>query len=138
MSLANQVAFIFFLPPAIFTLLQYFTTIPAMSSNALTMVVLFLPLSSLWASTSLRNSGPDQPSDLIANRRRKIFFGRFGLGSGGSNSVNEKMLDSPSSIDGTVISKESALPSPIKASHAHIYHDREAQDETFRGSAENV
>lgn len=106
-----------------------------MSSYALTVVVLFLPLSSLWASASFSTSGADQ-LDTIANRRRKV-FGRFPFGSGGTF-INEKILDSPSSMNDTVISKEFTILSPKKASKAQIYHDREAQDVNFRGTAENV
>ncbi|MCJ1344671.1 hypothetical protein MMC31_002874 [Peltigera leucophlebia] len=36
--------------PAIFSIIQYYTSIPAMSSNVLTLVTVFLPLSSLWAA----------------------------------------------------------------------------------------
>lgn len=106
-----------------------------MSSNALTVVVLFLPLSSLWASAAPSASGSHEP-DTIANRRRKI-FGRFQLGSGGTF-LREKMLDSPSSINDTIISKESTVLSPVKASQAFVYTEPKAQDVVFRGSPESV
>lgn len=48
------------------------------------------------------------------------------------------MLDNRSSILGTVTSKESTIPSPVKASHGFRFHDREASDVTFRGSPESV
>lgn len=106
-----------------------------MSSNALTVVALFLPLSALWASTSLGAGGPEQRA-TIANRRRK-FLERFRIGSGGP-SVNEKILDSPSSVTVTHTSKESTPPSPVKASQDDCYRDLEAQDMAFRGSGEKV
>lgn len=107
-----------------------------MSSNALTVVALFLPLSALWASTSF-GAGDSEQRATIANRRRN-FFERFHIGSGGSSFVNEKILDSPSSVIVTHISKESTPPSPVKATQTDFYRDLEAQDMAFRGSGEKV
>lgn len=41
---------------AIFSIIQYYSSIPAMSSNVLTLVAIFLPLSSLWASKTTRSA----------------------------------------------------------------------------------
>lgn len=110
-------------PPAIFSLLQYVAHIPSMSSNALTVVVLFLPLSSLWASASPGIHNSLNP-DTTARRRRK-FFGRFPFASGGTF-INDKILDSPSSIHDTVMSGESTILSPLKTTETSIYADRNA------------
>ncbi len=121
-----------------FSLLHYFTTIPAMSSNALTLVTLFLPLSSLWASTSVggpSNPGADERGN-VARRRRK-FFDRFHVRSRGPL-IAEKNLDSPSSVAITHGSQESTLASPVKAGHGDCYRDLEAQDMMFRGTNEKI
>ena len=40
---------------AVLSISQYWVSLPAMSSNALTACAIFLPLSSLWASASIDN-----------------------------------------------------------------------------------
>lgn len=94
-----------------------------MSSNALTVVVLFLPLSSLWASAA-PGVNSSLHSDATAKRRGK-FFGRFQFASGGTF-LNGKILDSPSSIHDTVISGESTVLSPLKPTEAYVYAERNA------------
>ena len=101
-----------------------------MSSNALTVVVLFLPLSSLWASAA-PGVNSSLHFDATAKRRRK-FFGRFQFASGGTF-LNDKILDSPSSIHDTpssihdtVVSGESTVLSPLKPTEAYVYADRKA------------
>ncbi|KAH8424353.1 alpha-factor pheromone receptor STE2 [Aspergillus melleus] len=42
--------------PAIFSILQYVVNVPELSSNVLTLVTLSLPLSNIWASTTLSQS----------------------------------------------------------------------------------
>ncbi|KAI9040735.1 alpha-factor pheromone receptor STE2 [Aspergillus affinis] len=42
--------------PALLSILQYVVTVPELSSNVLTLVTLSLPLSSIWASTTLSQS----------------------------------------------------------------------------------
>ncbi|KAL1963098.1 hypothetical protein VTN77DRAFT_8744 [Rasamsonia byssochlamydoides] len=41
--------------PAIFSILQYVTSVPEINSNIFTLVVISLPLSSLWAAAALRS-----------------------------------------------------------------------------------
>ena len=67
--------------PAIFSIIQYYTSIPAMSSNVLTLVAIFLPLSSLWASkttisTGIKHHRPTSslPSSPPAGFRTKQVF----------------------------------------------------------------
>ncbi|KZF23576.1 hypothetical protein L228DRAFT_282287 [Xylona heveae TC161] len=50
--------------PAIFSILQYFTNVPEMGSNVLTVVSIFLPLSSMWATSSTygQSSASSEPS----------------------------------------------------------------------------
>ena len=40
---------------ALFSILQYFVHVPELASNVLTLVIIFLPLSSIWAGVSLDN-----------------------------------------------------------------------------------
>lgn len=42
--------------PALFAILQYFTSVPELSSNVLTLVTISLPLSSIWAGAVLETS----------------------------------------------------------------------------------
>ena len=62
----------------IFAILQFVVTTPAMNSNVLTAVAIFLPLSSLWASASIDTRLQASKS---GNVRRGI---TYGSGSGTS------------------------------------------------------
>lgn len=44
---------------AIFSIMQYVSSIPEMESNVLTLVAIFLPLSSIWAAASIRSQQPE-------------------------------------------------------------------------------
>ncbi|KAL8853467.1 MAG: hypothetical protein Q9221_001625 [Calogaya cf. arnoldii] len=76
--------------PAIFSIIQYFVDLPSMDSNVLTLVTIFLPLSSLWASAS------------VDNRKKSLekpkFHGKI-VGSNDTAStgplINEKCLIGP-------------------------------------------
>ncbi|KAK7516452.1 mating-type alpha-pheromone receptor PreB [Phyllosticta citriasiana] len=60
--------------PAIFSILQYFTSAPMLGSQALTLVAIFLPLSAIWASTKVEGEG-------VASRGHDAhhkLFGSFG------------------------------------------------------------
>ncbi|KAI4108509.1 MAG: hypothetical protein L6R37_000945 [Teloschistes peruensis] len=113
--------------PAIFSILEYFVPLPSMDSNVLSLVVTFLPLSSLWASAS------------IDNRKRYSaqpkFHGKL-LGSDGSDGsavtgplVNEKFLIEPLSPSASATSKTShlSLVDPTNATHGRVDVDLEAQ-----------
>lgn len=112
---------------AIFSILEYFVPLPSMDSNVLSLVVTFLPLSSLWASAS------------IDNRKRYSaqpkFHGKL-LGSDGSDGsavtgplVNEKFLIEPLSPSASATSKTShlSLVDPTNATHGRVDVDLEAQ-----------
>ncbi|KAL8763421.1 MAG: hypothetical protein Q9194_007352 [Teloschistes cf. exilis] len=116
--------------PAIFSILEYFVPLPSMDSNVLSLVVIFLPLSSLWASASIDNGKryPAQPK----------FHGKL-LGSDGSDGsdrsavtgplVDEKFLIEPSSPSASATSKTShlSLVDPTNATHGCVDVDLEAQ-----------
>ncbi|KAJ5256689.1 hypothetical protein N7478_012793 [Penicillium angulare] len=55
--------------PAIFTIIQYATTVPELASNVLTLVTLSLPLSSIWAGATLNV----QQNDSIPLRRQNLW-----------------------------------------------------------------
>ncbi|KAI9880515.1 MAG: hypothetical protein M1830_002555 [Pleopsidium flavum] len=109
--------------PAIFSILQYFTDIPEMGSNVLTLVAIFLPLSSIWASSSIDShhrgsTNPDFPRKL---------FGSYASGSTGPL-VDRKTFNgrlSPAETTNTRISN-SSLPSPANAGQHNAYSDLEA------------
>ena len=54
---------------AIFSILQYYTNVPELSSNVLTLVTIFLPLSSLWASANVLPQG----GQLMGRRTNRFF-----------------------------------------------------------------
>ncbi|KAI9813479.1 MAG: hypothetical protein M1827_004155 [Pycnora praestabilis] len=56
--------------PAIFSILQYFTNVPELGTNVLTLVAIFLPLSSMWASSSL---GDHAEAPRTPTSHRKLF-----------------------------------------------------------------
>ncbi|OJJ44420.1 hypothetical protein ASPZODRAFT_153857 [Penicilliopsis zonata CBS 506.65] len=55
--------------PALFSILQYATTTPELSSNVLTLVSISLPLSSIWAGFSLTKKGPAFHSSSSSSAR---------------------------------------------------------------------
>ena len=52
---------------AIFSILQFITPVPAISSNVLTTVIIFLPLSSLWASATVTHNPSQNRSSNTAS-----------------------------------------------------------------------
>ncbi|KAL8910466.1 MAG: hypothetical protein Q9171_004217 [Xanthocarpia ochracea] len=110
--------------PAIFSIIHYFVDLPDMDANVLTLVTIFLPLSSLWASASLdyRKKSSAKP----------IFHGKL-LGSYGTATtgplVGGKFLIGPLSPSETATSRssQSPPPSPSNAHDQGIHLDLEAQ-----------
>ena len=80
---------------AIFTIIQFTESLPGADSNVLTVVLLFLPLSAMWASAS------------IYNRSRSSGAGNNQAGSGHGPHAARK----PS---GTGFTSSSALASPVE------------------------
>ncbi|MCJ1224557.1 hypothetical protein MMC12_001202 [Toensbergia leucococca] len=115
--------------PAIFSILQYFINVPSMSSNVLTLVSIFLPLSSLWASASLRSNSPALKSPEPTRHPRLL--SSFVSGSTGPF-AHGKALDaqlSPSHTATTTTAiNNSPLSSPCKTCHTDTYSDLEAQN----------
>ncbi|KAL8722008.1 MAG: hypothetical protein Q9181_007586 [Wetmoreana brouardii] len=110
--------------PAIFSIIEYFVPLPSMDANVLSLVTIFLPLSSLWASAS------------IDHRKRHSakpeLHGKL-LGSNGSAPtgplVGEKFLIGPLSPSETANSRSSHSnpPTPTRVQHERSYVDLEAQ-----------
>lgn len=55
--------------PTIFTIIQYFTVTPELSSNVLTLVAISLPLSSIWAGATLES----RRVELVPARRQNLW-----------------------------------------------------------------
>ncbi|KAI9709819.1 MAG: hypothetical protein M1812_007611 [Candelaria pacifica] len=114
--------------PAIFSILQYFTDIPEMGSNVLTLVAIFLPLSSMWASFSVENSS--QASSSPDSHRK--FLGSYSSGSTSTGSTSKPPNGTPSPTDTTFThTSHTALPSPITATARDEEKDLEAQPSKF-------
>lgn len=78
---------------AIFAVLQYFTEVPELGTNVLTLVAIFLPLSSMWAAT-LANGKKKEASNPHSQRK---LFGSRSSGSTGpfAERKDSKELISP-------------------------------------------
>ena len=114
------------IPTAIFSILPYFVKTPGMSSQVLTLVSIFLPLSSLWASASIGNRS--QASSEGMKLRQKLFSGSS-MGSSGPL-VNGKAFHGPLSPASTARSGTSnaTLAAPTQLTFQDIVgRDLEAQ-----------
>ena len=107
---------------AIFSILQYTTSIPSMDSNVLTLVSIFLPLSSIWASSS----GVDRAPATARQDRQQNHFD--GLTGSARPLVNYKASSGPLSPSNTATTRtSSSLPSPANPRQQAMYLDLEAQ-----------
>ncbi|KAL8951257.1 MAG: hypothetical protein Q9222_002759 [Ikaeria aurantiellina] len=110
--------------PAIFSVIEYFVPLPSMDANVVSLVTIFLPLSSLWASASVDNRRKERSE---ARSHGKL------LGSHGSAFtgplIGEKFLvGAPSPSDTTTSTSNSSNPaSPTKTGNTTNYLDLEAQ-----------
>lgn len=118
--------------PAIFSMLPYFTHVPAIASNVLTLVTIFLPLSSLWASANMstRTTSASVPSSPASNSNgfsfREKFFSNLSSGSAGPL-ITHKFFDGPLSPSTTVMTRrsQSSMLGPMKGD---VLRDLENQD----------
>ncbi|OQD96697.1 hypothetical protein PENSOL_c015G10315 [Penicillium solitum] len=78
--------------PAIFSIIQYYITVPELASNVVTLVVISLPLSSIWAGAALEHSRRSGSQD---HRRRPNLWRAL---VGGAESVLSPKEDSPTSL----------------------------------------
>lgn len=110
--------------PAIFSIIEYFVPLPSMDSNVLSLVTIFLPLSSLWASASVDNRRRDAPKPQLHGR----LLGGNGTATTGPL-VGEDFLTGALCQSETATSRtsHSSLPSPANAHNETMYMDLEAQ-----------
>ncbi|KAL8942578.1 MAG: hypothetical protein Q9216_001560 [Gyalolechia sp. 2 TL-2023] len=110
--------------PAIFSIIEYWVPLPSINSHVLTLVTIFLPLSSLWASASV--------DDRKRSMEQQMGHGKL-LRSDGTATprplIGAKFLDSPHSPSATATTRtsNSGLPSPTKPHDHHLDFDLEAQ-----------
>ncbi|TKA75363.1 hypothetical protein B0A49_03334 [Cryomyces minteri] len=91
--------------PAVFSLLQYAAVVPELSSQVPTLVALFLPLSSMWASVVIE---PNNRAVKKAHDGHRMFFGSWTPSNKpGNNSGYSK------ESQGTTDSDAKSLPCPI-------------------------
>lgn len=110
-----------FPPPAIFSIVQYIAHVPELASNVLTLVAIFLPLSSLWASATTARS----PASPTPPNRRTKFFWTLSSGSSAPLVTDKILLGSPLSPVGFA-QRTSQLTIP-SGGHADLDRDLEAQ-----------
>ncbi|KAJ5793434.1 Pheromone receptor 2 [Penicillium paradoxum] len=77
--------------PAIFSIMQYYVVVPELPSNVVTLVVISLPLSSIWAGAALEHSR--RPGSQTAPRRNL-----WRALAGGADSTLSSTKDSPTSL----------------------------------------
>ncbi|KAI9662085.1 MAG: hypothetical protein M1829_006224 [Trizodia sp. TS-e1964] len=116
--------------PAIFAILEYTNAISKLSTQTLTLVAIFLPLSSMWASASL--DGRSQASPAPSGQRRL-----FNSSQGASNPMSERKPSFPSfGSAGTTTTRVSntpcQFPSISEASRSYPEDDIEAQEQSVR------
>ncbi|KAL8826600.1 MAG: hypothetical protein Q9170_007338 [Blastenia crenularia] len=110
--------------PAIFSVIEYFVPLPSMDSNVLSLVTIFLPLSSLWASSSVDNRKRELQLPPVQGKR---------LGSDGTAMtgplVDEKLLIGPLSPSETATfgTSHSSPRSQTHTQNQHFEFDLEAQ-----------
>ena len=110
----------FMTKPAIFLLAPYFISFPGLSSNVLTLVTIFLPLSSLWAAAAVTARSQPTPSQLASpsNMNRSGNFRQRLLRSftPGNTGLLVGLQDTKAklSLSATAVSQSSAQ------SHAHL------------------
>ncbi|KAJ5940608.1 hypothetical protein N7516_000776 [Penicillium verrucosum] len=78
--------------PAIFSIIQYYITVPELASNVVTLVVISLPLSSIWAGAALEHSRRSGSQD---HQRRPNLWRAL---VGGADSILSPTKDSPTSL----------------------------------------
>lgn len=93
-----------------------------MDSNVLTLVAIFLPLSSIWASSS---SIGRPPAPVESDQQPNYFNSFTGSARPLVHYKNSKAPSSPSNTATTRIS--SSLPSPANPTQQDMYLDLEAQ-----------
>lgn len=78
--------------PAIFSITQYYIVIPELNSNVVTLVVISLPLSSIWAGAALESSRSLRSQD----KKHRNFW--RSLAGGADSSLSSPTKDSPTSL----------------------------------------
>ncbi|KAJ5422750.1 Fungal pheromone mating factor STE2 GPCR [Penicillium cf. griseofulvum] len=78
--------------PAIFSIIQYYITVPELTSNVVTLVVISLPLSSIWAGAALEHSR--RTGSQEHPRRRNLWRSLVG----GAGSLLSPTKESPTSL----------------------------------------
>jgi pheromone alpha factor receptor len=77
--------------PAIMSIIQYYVVVPELPSNVITLVVISLPLSSIWAGAAIENS---RRSGSQSDHRRNLWKAL----AGGAESTLTSTKDSPTSL----------------------------------------
>ncbi|KAJ5815816.1 Fungal pheromone mating factor STE2 GPCR [Penicillium robsamsonii] len=78
--------------PAIFSIIQYYITVPELASNVVTLVVISLPLSSIWAGAALEHARRTGSQDYP--HRRNLWRNLVG----GAESILSPTKGSPTSL----------------------------------------
>ena len=118
---------------ALFSLVQFAVNTPALYTNTLTCVVIFLPLSSLWASASLDSRFQASKEQHYGN---KMIPRGFSAATGRADVRNSNGPLSPAGTNGTGTSG-SGVHSPHNAGQGQALQDLEAQGMVETGTFGN-
>ncbi|MCJ1472700.1 hypothetical protein MMC13_001349 [Lambiella insularis] len=109
--------------PVIFSILEYTTNLPSMDSNVLTLVSIFLPLSSMWAASS--TGGSAQAPTPLGGQRKYLSTIRSSIAS--RFSEKKPLRTSLSPVKGSPRTSTSPLPTPALEVFRQVDLDLEKQ-----------
>ena len=110
---------------ALFSILEYTTSIPSMESNVLTTVTLFLPLSSIWAASTLPSTPSQGPSARTSHAKKLLSDSEKSTSTFKSGHRSSKGGASVSSA-GTRASRD-VFATPSRENYPGLLKDLEAQ-----------
>ncbi|KAJ5511464.1 Fungal pheromone mating factor STE2 GPCR [Penicillium expansum] len=106
--------------PAIFSIIQYYITVPELASNVVTLVVISLPLSSIWAGAALEHSR--RPGSQDNPHRRNLWRALVG----GAESILSPTKDSPTSLSAMTAAQTLCYSDQTISKGSHNSRDTDA------------
>ncbi|CAI7659661.1 unnamed protein product [Penicillium glandicola] len=108
--------------PAIFSIIQYYITVPELASNVVTLVVISLPLSSIWAGAALEHLRRSGTQD---HRHRRNLW-RALVGGAESRLSPSPTKDSPTSLSAMTAAQTLCYSDHTMSKGSHNSRDTDA------------
>ncbi|KAJ5135021.1 uncharacterized protein N7515_004299 [Penicillium bovifimosum] len=105
--------------PAIMSIIQYYVVVPELPSNVITLVVISLPLSSIWAGAAIENS---RRSGSQSDYRRNLWKAL----AGGAESTLISTKDSPTSLSSITAAQTLCYPDHTTSKGSPTTRDTDA------------